>query len=60
MDKRTIKVENYIGKKKKFKIFLRFTFVGKGNKVIDQFAKKKVSMLKKGDTIVIMLGNNMF
>ena len=38
MDKRTIKVENYIGKKRSEvqNISLRFTFVGKGNKVIDQ------------------------
>ena len=33
MDKRTIKVENYIGKKRSEvqNISLRFTFVGKGN-----------------------------
>ena len=48
MDKRTIKVENYIGKKRSEvqNISLRFTFVGKGNKVIDQLPRKG-DMLKK-------------
>ena len=42
MDERTIKVENYIGKKSSEvqNISLRFTFVGKGNKVIDQLPRK--------------------
>ena len=57
MDKRTIKVENYIGKKRSEvqNISLRFTFVGKGNKVIDQLHKKG-EYVEEGDTIVIMLG----
>ena len=57
MDKRTIKVENYIGKKRSEvqNISLRFTFVGKGNKVIDQLPRKG-EYVEEGDTIVIMLG----
>ena len=57
MDERTIKVENYIGKKRSEvqNISLRFTFVGKGNKVIDQLPRKG-EYLEEGDTIVIMLG----
>lgn len=57
MDKRTIKVENYIGKKRSEvqNISLRFTFVGKGTKVIDQLPRKG-EYVEEGDTIVIMLG----
>ena len=57
MDKRTIKVENYIGKKRSEvqNISLHFTFVGKGNKVIDQLPRKG-EYVEEGDTIVIMLG----
>lgn len=57
MDKRTIKVENYIGKKRSEvqNISLRFTFVGKGNKVVDQLPRKG-EYVEEGDTIVIMLG----
>lgn len=57
MDKRTIKVENYIGKKRSEvqNISLRITFVGKGNKVIDQLPRKG-EYVEEGDTIVIMLG----
>ena len=57
MDKRTIKVENYIGKKRSEvqNVSLRFTFVGKGNKVIDQLPRKG-EYVEEGDTIVIMLG----
>ena len=57
MDKRTIKVENYISKKRSEvqNISLRFTFVGKGNKVIDQLPRKG-EYVEEGDTIVIMLG----
>lgn len=56
MDKRTIKVENYIGKKRSEvqNISLRFTFVGKGTKVIDQLPRKG-EYVEEGDTIVIML-----
>nr|WP_318000207.1 penicillin-binding transpeptidase domain-containing protein [uncultured Faecalibacillus sp.] len=57
MDKRSIKVENYIGKKRSEvqNISLRFTFVGKGTKVIDQLPRKG-EYVEEGDTIVIMLG----
>ena len=53
----TIKVENYIGKKRSEvqNVSLRFTFVGKGNKVIDQLPRKG-EYVEEGDTIVIMLG----
>ena len=46
-----------IGKKRSEvqNISLRFTFVGKGNKVIDQLPRKG-EYVEEGDTIVIMLG----
>lgn len=57
MDKRSIKVENYIGKKRSEvqNISLRFKFVGKGDRVIDQLPRKG-EYVEEGDTIVIMLG----
>ena len=57
MDKKTIKVENYIGKQRKEvqNISLRFQFEGKGSVVIDQLPRKG-EYVEEGDTIVIMLG----
>ena len=57
MDKRTIKVENYIGKKRSEvqNILYALLLVGKGNKVIDQLPRKG-EYVEEGDTIVIMLG----
>ena len=57
MDKKTIKVENYIGKQRKEvqNISLRFQFEGEGSVVIDQLPRKG-EYVEEGDTIVIMLG----
>mgnify|MGYP007006457465 CR=1 FL=1 len=58
MDKKTIKVENYIGKQRKEvqNISLRFSILKeKGSVVIDQLPRKG-EYVEEGDTIVIMLG----
>lgn len=58
MDVKTIKVDNYIGKKKKevTNSELKFEFIGEGEYVIDQLPRYG-SYVESGDTIVIMLGN---
>lgn len=56
-DVKTVKVENYIGKSKKEVVNsqLKFKFIGKGSKVIDQLPRVGESV-EVGSTIVIMLG----
>ena len=57
MDKRTIKVENYIGKKRSEvqNIYLLFTFFVKLNKFIYKLPRKG-EYVEEGYTIFIMLG----
>lgn len=57
MDVKRVKIENYIGKKKKeiSQPQLRFQYVGEGDTVIDQLPRKG-EYVNEGDTIVLMLG----
>lgn len=57
MDQKRVKVENYIGKKKKeiSNPQLHFEYVGEGDTIIDQLPRKG-EYVNEGDTIVLMLG----
>ena len=57
MDIKRVKVENYIGKKKKdiSNVQVRFNYIGQGETVIDQLPRPG-EYVDEGDTIVLMLG----